>query len=94
RIERGLAQILERRRDRLAQAGKFLISLSYQSVLQRGFALVRGETGLIGSATAAHSGPVTLEFHDGKRSALITDGAPKPKRGTPPDGTSGQGSLL
>ena len=94
RMERGLAQILERRHDRLAQAGKFLISLSYQSVLQRGFALVRGDAGLIGSAAAATSGPVTLEFHDGKRAALITDGTPRPKPAKPPGGTSGQGSLL
>ena len=55
---------------------------------------MRGETGLIGSAAAATSGPVTLEFHDGKRAALITDGTPKPKPAKPPGGTSGQGSLL
>lgn len=87
RMERALGLMIERRGERLAQAGKFLTSLSYQSVLARGFALVRGADGVIRSAKAP-AGPVTIEFADGRRQASLSG----PGKG--PAGTSGQGSLF
>ena len=91
RMERALSLMLERRRERLAQSGKFLISLSYQSVLARGFALVRGPAGVVRLAAEAPGGPVSLQFADGRREAVIL--APG-ERAKPPSGTSGQGSLF
>ncbi len=96
RMARALTLMQERRRDRLVQANKFLLSLSYQSVLARGFALVRGPDGVIRTAAAATPGPVTLEFADGTRQATIAnaDGTPSTPKTKKPGGTAGQGSLF
>jgi exodeoxyribonuclease VII large subunit len=93
-MQRALGLALERRRDRLAQNAKFLVSLSYQSVLARGFALVHGPEGVIRSAAAATAGPVTIEFADGKRQAHIGDAETRPPRRGGGGGTPGQGSLF
>jgi exodeoxyribonuclease VII large subunit len=68
----------------LAASGRILETLSYQSVLSRGFALVTGADGhLVRSASALSEGDgVRLRFADGEAPAVIGQGgtaaSPKP----------------
>ncbi len=79
RAARAIAVVLERRSVRLAGAGKLLDTLSYRSVLRRGFALVRGADGrALRSADLPPGTRLDVEFADG-RVAATTDGAPAPK---------------
>jgi len=72
--------------DRLTGIGKLLDANSFERVLERGFALVRDESGAPVKA-AAETGDgqaVTLRFRDGEVGAVIGDGGggtarPKPK---------------
>ena len=69
-------------RARLDQADRLLSSLSYKSVLDRGFAVLRdGDEKPISSATAISTGGgFTAELKDGKIDAVATSGkAGKPK---------------
>ncbi|MEL7480563.1 MAG: exodeoxyribonuclease VII large subunit [Pseudomonadota bacterium] len=67
RARPALFRILERSSDRLASQGKLLNTLSHQSVLARGFALVRdGDNRLVRSADEAKSAAtLRLTFADG-----------------------------
>ncbi|MGE5539848.1 MAG: exodeoxyribonuclease VII large subunit [Gemmatimonas sp.] len=102
------ARLLEAPRQSLAMAAKLLENLSYKSVLDRGFAVVRDSSGhaVTLAAAAATAGQVAIEFADGTVGATIGDApaanpaaapkpapAAKPKR-KPEPGASGQGSLL
>ena len=85
-------------RARLHGAAVVLESLSYQRVLERGFALVHGPDGEpISRAGQAKPGmSIGLEFNDGAVGATV-DGAPSPQKprrrpSKAPDGA--QGSLL
>jgi exodeoxyribonuclease VII large subunit len=71
-----LTRAMGRNRDRLAQAGRLLRSYSYQSVLERGFALVRGADGaMIRSAAAISTGDaLSIRFADGDVGA-VADGS-------------------
>ncbi len=71
-----LTRVTGRHRDRLAQASRLLGSYSYQSVLERGFALVRAADGaMIRSAAAIASGDhLSIRFADGDVGA-IADGS-------------------
>jgi exodeoxyribonuclease VII large subunit len=78
---------IARARDRVAASGQMLQSLSYQSVLRRGFALVRNESGdAIRAASAIATGVhLTIEFADGHVSATTTGaGTPSSTPQTPP----------
>ncbi|EJW09607.1 Exodeoxyribonuclease VII large subunit [Rhodovulum sp. PH10] len=105
RAERAL---LVARRGRVERAAGLLAALSYQGVLARGFALVRGpdERPLRTAAAVAPGLRLSLEFSDG-RAFATADGAPatdatpaaadkppakKPRRKKPE--TAGQGSLF
>jgi len=95
------AAALDRAARRLAQADRLLVALSYQSVLDRGFALVSDAEGrLIARAAAISAGqPLTLTFADGKAGALATGNAeaarPRPKSAPKPSpDKGGQGSLF
>jgi exodeoxyribonuclease VII large subunit len=61
------------RRRQLEGCNKLLVTLSYQSVLQRGFALVRDADGrAVRSASAVQPGDrLDLEFHDGRVEAEV-----------------------
>ena len=87
RAQRAVSTLLLRQRARADHAGQLLAALSYKSVLARGFALVRDETGhaLRNAASVAPSMRLDLEFADG-RIAAIADGdpAPVPPRREPP----------
>ena len=92
---------LDKAARRLAQADRLLAALSYQSVLDRGFALVNDAEGrLVARAAAISPGqPLTLTFADGKAGALATGNAetarPRPKAAPKPaPDKGGQGSLF
>lgn len=74
RARRAMAAALDRRRRQLDGHGKLLASLGYQSVLARGFALVRDTTGaMIRSTAATQAGQaIQIEFADGRISADVT----------------------
>lgn len=90
-------------KTRLAQArrhleglGRELELISYRSVLERGFALVKGADGAVRRRAAAvkPGEALTLTFADGDAPALAGDGAPGPaKPGKKKQGTD-QGSLF
>jgi exodeoxyribonuclease VII large subunit len=67
-----LSRAIARHSDRLAQAGRLLGSYSCQSVLERGFALVRGADGtMIRSAAAIAAGDrLAIRFADGDIGAI------------------------
>lgn len=71
-------RLLKRPAERLAAAASLLRSLSYRSVLERGFALVKTADGKIARRAAAlpASGAVSLVFADGERDAHL-GAAPK-----------------
>ncbi|MEL7491375.1 MAG: exodeoxyribonuclease VII large subunit [Pseudomonadota bacterium] len=79
-------QILNRRGDRLRAASQLLRSLSYENVLERGFALVRDEEGaLLRSAGAGAEGAqVSIRFADGERGAVLGKGGAPVKTAAPP----------
>jgi exodeoxyribonuclease VII large subunit len=89
-----LRDLIERRSDALASCAALLDSYSYEHVLKRGFALVRGaDDEPLTSVAALSSGmPVTLQFHDGRARALVDGGSATPKRRTPKP--EKQGTLL
>uniref|UniRef100_UPI0025FD2627 exodeoxyribonuclease VII large subunit n=1 Tax=uncultured Hyphomicrobium sp. TaxID=194373 RepID=UPI0025FD2627 len=74
RARRAMAAALDRGRRQLDGHGKLLASLGYQSVLARGFALVRDTTGaMIRSTAATQAGQaIQIEFADGRISADVT----------------------
>ncbi|TMJ28894.1 MAG: exodeoxyribonuclease VII large subunit [Alphaproteobacteria bacterium] len=101
RIQRCTQEMLARCGERVDQLGKLLESYSFHSVLNRGFALVRGQDGQpVLAAAGTHAGDtLQIEFADGKIGARVTDGAGgAPRPASAPrrrDGGSGnQGSLL
>ncbi|HBA41948.1 MAG TPA: exodeoxyribonuclease VII large subunit [Alphaproteobacteria bacterium] len=77
---RRLAQAQSRRlvteRQNLSALGKLLGSLSYRGVLARGFAVIRDADNqpLHRAAEAQPAMPVSIEFQDGRRTAVIEPG--------------------
>ncbi len=92
RTERaGLAmtrEISRRRTDlenRLSGLAKLLQSYSYQSVLARGFAVVRSDGGLVPAAAAVTPGAdLDIEFRDGRVSAVAGSGGAQPLQAKSP----------
>ena len=95
RQKRAMAQSLTRRKDRFASESKLLQSLSYRSVLARGFAVIRGPDGapLHQAAAVKPAMRLAIEFADGEVQAVAegpkADAAGKTKSRGP-----GQGSLF
>jgi len=99
RLSGATARLLASAADRLASCASLLKSLSYEAVLERGFALVRrGDEAVTRAADATPGLDVTIQFHDGERAATIagTPAAPPPRppRRRDDEGGGGQGSLL
>ena len=102
RLERERAQIFADHRRTLDNFGKLLESMSYQRVLERGYAVVRTLAGQpITRRAAAEPGmAVEIEFQDGRQQARLgsADTDPEPlarkpvSKPLPPGGK--QGSLL
>ncbi len=81
------------RRQRLQGAAQMLKSLSYQSVLSRGFALIRDNDGRMvrDVATAMAAPQLNVEFHDGRLS-VRPDGSGPGAVGPEPQSVSGDGN--
>ena len=81
RATRGISVLLHRHAANVERAGQLLEALSYQAVLRRGFALVRGpDAHPLHSAAAVTSGlRLDIEFADGRVGATA-DGKVIPKR--------------
>jgi exodeoxyribonuclease VII large subunit len=74
RSRRALRTFVDKRRQRFDGEAKLLASLSYRSVLQRGYALVRDDAGnpVRLAASLLEDQSVSIEFQDGRRGARIT----------------------
>ncbi len=92
RLERAAERRLTSASERLAAAAARLESVSYRSVLSRGFAVVHdSDGGLVrDSAAARRAGMLEIEFHDGRVPAQAGS-TPRRRRG---GGDDSQGSLL
>ena len=86
---------LAQQRRRLESLSRLLDSVSHKSVLERGFALVRGEDGTVRRRAAAlqPGESLTLTFADGDARAEAADGDAKPKTPKKKQGVD-QGSLF
>lgn len=95
RREQAVGLILERRRRRSGELERLMRTLSYESILERGFAIVFDAAGNpVKLAASVHSGDaLTLRFRDGDAQAVATSGKPKaqPKQAKK---SGGQGSLF
>ena len=96
---RAISGRLDMLRGRLTQTERLLSTLSYQSILDRGFALVRdGEGALVKRAAMVAAGDhLTLRFADGETNAVaVGDGmSTKPRAAAKPKAVAGgQGSLF
>jgi exodeoxyribonuclease VII large subunit len=91
RLSSATSRLATRRREQMGACSKLLVSLSYKSVLHRGFALVRDEAGRpLRDAASIRSGQLLdLEFRDDHVPARA-GGAPKSAKKPGP----GQGSLF
>ena len=101
RARPALTRLRDRKRDQLEAASKLLDALSHQSVLNRGFALVRGVDGALirSSSAAATEAHMTLTFEDGDATVAPIDRPPATaSKPTTKSGTSkkkqDQGSLF
>ena len=102
RARPALNRLRERKGERLEAASKLLDALSHQSVLKRGFALVRGVNGQLIRSSGAAAGEVhmTLTFEDGDTPVAPIDHPPPasqkpaPKKAAAPKKTQDQGSLF
>ncbi len=96
-LRRDMRRLIGERRVALSAGGKLLNSLSYKSVLQRGYALVRNEVRapLRAAAQVKPGQELRIEFHDGEIAAQAGGSAASPapaKPAKPREG--GQGSLF
>ena len=73
RLGRSFSGRTGRYRAALDTQSKLLATLGYQSVLKRGYALVRADDGrMLRAAAQVEAGaPIVLEFHDGARAARV-----------------------
>jgi exodeoxyribonuclease VII large subunit len=86
RLALNVGKQLQRRHDRLENAGKLLKGYSYEGVLERGFALVLNDKGQpVRSVTAAPPGAaLTVQVADGRFGAIV-GGKPTATRARLPD---------
>ncbi len=101
RSRRAFAQGVTRRRDGLGSLWALMRSLGPESVLARGYALVRDEAGaLIRGIAQAHAGQVlSVQVSDGRFAVTVSGGAgaPPPRPARPPRKEAlkaGQGDLF
>lgn len=65
-------RLVKERRAQLELSGRLLESLSFHSVLTRGFALVHDEAGHVVTSAKAPAGPIRIRFQDGERSGRLS----------------------
>ncbi len=94
-LRRDVRRVVDLRATRLGSSGKLLNSLSYKSVLQRGYALVRNDerTPLRAAAQVKPGQELSIEFHDGEIGA-VADGHAPPSERPAKKREGGQGSLF
>lgn len=90
---------VQKARQRLDQAGRLLKTFDYETVLERGFAIVRdGDGALVSKAASLSAGDLlTLQFSDGEQDAIASGGGgSKPKAAKPAKPATGtkQGDLF
>ncbi len=80
-LRRAVSHGLERHRSSLTAADKLLQSLSYGSVLQRGYALIVDQIGkpLLSAASTSPGQDVAIRFHDGEVAATVSGAVPAAK---------------
>ncbi|WP_425409721.1 exodeoxyribonuclease VII large subunit [Hyphococcus sp.] len=85
RISDRTERLVEERKSRLASSSRVLAAVSYQNVLERGFALVRDEAGGLlrraGDTKTAAGGEI--QFADGARGFAFTHAAVRPGKSAP-----------
>jgi exodeoxyribonuclease VII large subunit len=81
RLNQALRQQLNRKADRLQNAGKLLKSFSHENILQRGFALVLNQQGLpVKNIDMVEAGDaLVVQVSDGRFGAVVTNGTAPPK---------------
>jgi exodeoxyribonuclease VII large subunit len=100
RLVHAFTQLVSRRRDRLRSQASLLSSLGPQSVLARGYALVRDEAGdLVRGVAGANPGQaLSVQVSDGRFSAVVAGGGDTAARPTRPArrdvAKPGQGDLF
>ncbi|HEY5106697.1 MAG TPA: exodeoxyribonuclease VII large subunit [Caulobacteraceae bacterium] len=87
---------LQRFAERLNGLDKLRLSFDPRGPLARGYALIRRSDGLLARSASAlkSSERVELEFHDGKRGAIIDGPGPKKPRPALETGPAAQGDLF
>jgi exodeoxyribonuclease VII large subunit len=97
RLEPAAKRIIRDRAQRLAALDKLLNSLSYRSVLARGYTVIKDANGQL---VRTHEGllpgqPLDIEFADGEIGANVSGAPARPRRRPrPPVGDDGQESLF
>ena len=103
RIGNGLQRVMADAGSRLESAGKLLDSLSYERVLERGYAVVRNDAGVpvTRAAEATPESDVVVRFYDGEVGATVHSESggerkrpAKPKRAATLSSDDSQGKLL
>ncbi len=82
RMKRAMNNITTQKRQDFESPARLLESLSYQSVLERGFVVVRGKDGkMVKQKAHIKTGDqLGIEFQDGQVQVLATDGKKQPKK--------------
>tara|TARA_R110002096_G_scaffold266710_1_gene460340 strand:+ start:133176 stop:134609 length:1434 start_codon:yes stop_codon:yes gene_type:complete len=82
RMNRAMVNFIERKSNEYENPSRLLESLSYQSVLERGFAVVRNDQGkaISGGKNIVSGDRLGIEFHDGTVDVMATGRNPKPKK--------------
>jgi exodeoxyribonuclease VII large subunit len=95
RNARAIERRIERRKERLLALEQLLGTLSYESILARGYAVVRdaADRPVADAAAVASGTPLDIQFRDGRVRALATSDA-RPKQKKPREPSGSQGSLF
>jgi exodeoxyribonuclease VII large subunit len=83
RLDPAVARLIERRAERLDGLGLRLNSVSYERVLERGFALVRDadDQPVMSAAALGEGEAIAIRFHDGEARATVDEvGAVQPAK--------------
>ena len=97
RLNRAAVRLTQAPRRQLEQTARLLDGLSYERVLDRGFALVTDAKGkaVTEASGVAPGDDITVRMKGGDIGARVTGGSsPKPKKKTPKKNDDAQGSLL
>ncbi|MEL6279540.1 MAG: exodeoxyribonuclease VII large subunit, partial [Pseudomonadota bacterium] len=98
RLGPALSRTSEQARDRFDKLARLLESFSYKATLERGYAAVRGENGVLDSVAKVEAGAtLEIEFADGRVDAVAGGerGGPRRRKKNPGSTEGGaQGSLF